>query len=449
MNPSRLATSEEFAPFGRAPLRFALAPLAWVDRSVLASAGVRLIARIRRSVSTAVILCVAWLASLRAKVAAVALVRGQLLGIAIALLLPPLPAAENAAPLPDGLYAEIATPRGTITCRLHFERAPLTVASFVGLAEGTLGPAPRKPFFNGLTFHRVVADFVVQGGDPTGTGEGGPGYQFPDEFVPGLRHDAAGVLSMANDGRDTNGSQFFLTLRETNRLNYLHSVFGRVVQGLDVLPRIKVGDTMNVSIRRVGAAAETFRADEATFAALSAKARKFAGAAEPGPAAHFDDPARLLPLEPPRARTFAIKLANLERATGLRIVGRLFAKSPSPAEDAEPGAFMRALAQRNGVRERGVMVAYFADEDDWRVWIGDALTARFFGRAPSAADLGDGAAFHDVKEAFLQAARAAGDAAFARQQKAATPDSPLPAGQKLKLQTDALLDALIFKLESP
>src|SRR5262245_38960765 len=94
-----------------------------------------------------------------------------------------LHAAESTPALPDGLYAEITTPRGVITCELFFAKTPLTVASFVGLAEGTLGPAPRKPFFNGLKFHRVVPDFVVQGGDPAGTGEGGPGYKFPDEFV--------------------------------------------------------------------------------------------------------------------------------------------------------------------------------------------------------------------------------------------------------------------------
>lgn len=362
-----------------------------------------------------------------------------------------LPAAEPAPALPDGLYAEITTPRGAITCELFFTQTPLTVASFVGLAEGTLGPVPRKPFFDGLTFHRVVPDFVVQGGDPMGTGDGGPGYAFPDEFVPGLRHDAAGILSMANDRPDTNGSQFFLTLRETNRLNYLHSVFGRVVRGRDVLARLQPGDTMRVKIRRIGSAATGFRADERTFAALGAKTKKFsdvAGAqAEPGPTAHFADPEKLLPLDPPRAKNFNFKLANFERATGVRIVGRMFAKSPSAAEDAQPGAFMHALAQKLGTARRGALVAYFADEDDWRVWFGDESAAAFVGRPLQPADFAEEAALHRAKEAFLAATRAQGDADFEKQKASVPPDRPLAAGQRLKLQTDAVLDGLIRKLE--
>ena len=355
--------------------------------------------------------------------------------------------AKTSVPPGDGLYAEITTPRGAFICELYFQKTPLTVASFVGLAEGTLGPAPRKPFFDALKFHRVVPDFVVQGGDPTGTGDGGPGYSFPDEFLPGLRHDAAGVLSMANDGPDTNGSQFFVTLRETNRLNYLHSVFGRVVKGLDVLPLIQAGDTMSVRIVRVGNSARAFRADDAAFSSLAGKAKKFAGSAAPGPTAHFDDPEQLLPSEPPRAKNFNFKLANVERATGLRIVARMFSKSPSETEDAQPGAFMRALAARHGVAERGVVVAYFADDDDWRVWIGDSLTPRFVGRPGTAKEFTESGAMHEVKEAFLKAAIAAGDADYARQQKTSPADKQPPPAQKLKLQTDALLDSLIFKLE--
>jgi cyclophilin family peptidyl-prolyl cis-trans isomerase len=365
--------------------------------------------------------------------------------------------ADATAPaLPNGLYAEITTPRGTLTAELFFTQAPLTVASFVGLAEGTLGPAPGKPFFNGLKFHRVVADFVVQGGDPLGTGEGGPGYTFADEFVPGLRHSSAGVLSMANSGPATNGSQFFITLRDTNRLNYLHSVFGRVVRGLEILPSIKQDDTMSVHIVRIGTAAQKFQADEAHFPALVVSTKLSPAsdpAAVPAPmdasgALYFDDTDHLLPTDPPRAKTFGYKLANLERATGVKIRVRLFAKSPPPADDAKAGQFMRALAQKLGTLQRGAVVAYFADEKDWRVWIGDATTPAFLGRPTAPADLVDDGAFHAAKDAFLAAAQAAGDAAFARQQATAPAGQPVPPSQQVKLQTDALLDALIFKLES-
>jgi len=357
--------------------------------------------------------------------------------------------AASAAPaaLPDGLYAEFTTPRGVVTCELSWPQAPLTVTNFVGLAEGTLGSSRPAPFFDGLTFHRVVPGFVVQGGDPLGTGDGGPGYTFPDEFVPGLRPDAAGVLAMANSGPDTNGSQFFLTLAPATRLNYLHSVFGRTVRGLDVLPKIQPGDKMTVKILRIGAAAKAFRADDEAFAALTAKAKPYHAEQQPGPAAHFDDPDRLLPLDPPRALAFNYKLANFERTTGVKLAARLLAKSPTAAEDAQPGAYMHALAQKLGVAQRGVLAAYFADEKDWRIWIGDDVTAAFLGRAATPKDLVEEGALHAVKTAFLQAAVAQGDADFAAQQKAAPADKPVPPGQRLKLQTDAVLDGLIAKLE--
>jgi len=360
--------------------------------------------------------------------------------LVLALLLPvSAGAAEPAEPaLPDGLYAEFATPRGVIVAELYFQKAPLTVANFVGLAEGTLGPAPRRPFFDGLTFHRVVPDFVVQGGDPKGTGEGGPGYSFPDEFGPGLHHDAAGVLSMANDGPDTNGSQFFFTLRPTPPLDYLHSVFGRAVRGAEVLPLIKPGDTMRVAIRRVGAAAGAFRADEKSFAALAARATKYSGQAEPGPTALFDDPDHLLPAEPPRAKYFNYRLANFERATGVRIAARVY-RTFQPARPGQSvNEFRRQLARELGVDRHGVLAVYFADRDSWSLWIGDDQLAAF---NPAAQPL------HLRKQEFVAAARERAAAMQAYAAKLYGPDKPLTEGQKLKLLTDEILGGLFALLD--
>jgi cyclophilin family peptidyl-prolyl cis-trans isomerase len=183
-----------------------------------------------------------------------------------------------AADLPDGLYAQMETSRGTIVLELFFERTPLTVASFVGLAEGTIDfsnrpNAPGGRFYDGLTFHRVIPDFMIQGGDPLGNGTGGPGYRFPDEIDPGLKHDGPGTLSMANSGPDTNGSQFFITHKATPWLDGKHAVFGRVVSGQEVVDGIRQGDRI-VSLRiiRKGGEAERFRPDQAGFERLLADA---------------------------------------------------------------------------------------------------------------------------------------------------------------------------------
>ena len=320
-----------------------------------------------------------------------------------------------------------------MVAELSYQKAPLTVANFVGLAEGALGPTPRKPFFNGLTFHRVVPDFVVQGGDPLGTGEGGPGYTFPDEFGPGLHHDAAGMLSMANDGPDTNGSQFFLTLREVNRLNYLHSVFGHVVRGLEVLPLIKQGDSMQVKILRIGASAQAFRADEAAFTALLAKTPKFAGPSEPGPAALFDDPDRLLPTDPPRARNFNFKLANFERAAGLRLAVRVYRTLPPGMPGGKVNDLRARLARELGVEKRGALALYFADRDEWSLWIGDEQVPAF---NPERLPL------HARKQAFIAEARQRAASFQVYAQKVAGPDKPLTDAQKLKYLVDEVVDGL-------
>ncbi len=130
--------------------------------------------------------------------------------------------------------ATFKTERGDIVVELYADRVPLTVENFVNLA--------RAGFYDGTTFHRVIAGFMAQGGDPTGTGRGGPGYQFGDEFHPTLRHDGPGVLSMANAGPNTNGSQFFITFGPTPHLNDRHTVFGRVTDGMDVLASLRERD---------------------------------------------------------------------------------------------------------------------------------------------------------------------------------------------------------------
>jgi len=170
--------------------------------------------------------------------------------------------------LPDGLYVKFGTSKGDIVCKLEFEKVPLTVCSFVGLAEGNLKTNVRKgrKFYDGLVFHRVIADFMIQGGCPLGTGTGGPGYRFRDEFDPSLRHAGPGVLSMANSGPNTNGSQFFITHKATAWLDGKHTVFGRVIQGQDVVDAIRKGDKItSTTIIRVGEKAKAFKADQGAF----------------------------------------------------------------------------------------------------------------------------------------------------------------------------------------
>jgi len=147
--------------------------------------------------------------------------------------------------LERGIYAKFDTTQGSFTIKLYDAEAPKTVDNFVGLAEGTkewkdpaTGERKKAPYYDGVTFHRVINGFMIQGGDRLGTGTGGPGYSFADEFHPKRRHDRAGILSMANAGPGTNGSQFFITLGPTPHLDNRHTVFGEVVEGLDVVKKI-------------------------------------------------------------------------------------------------------------------------------------------------------------------------------------------------------------------
>lgn len=199
---------------------------------------------------------------------------------------------EEYPDLEDGMYAEFKTNQGTFLAELYYEATPMTVASFVSLAEGTSTMADEeyreKPFYDGLVFHRVIGDFMIQGGDPQGTGSGGPGYLFPNEIVDTLTHDSKGILSMANSGPNSNGSQFFITLKETPWLNGLHTVFGEVIQGQDVVDAIGNVETNDsdrpledvvmeeVKIIRKGKEAKNFNATEV----LSKKLQDFKAEAE-------------------------------------------------------------------------------------------------------------------------------------------------------------------------
>ncbi len=182
----------------------------------------------------------------------------------------------------DGLYAKFNTTKGSIVVNLEYKKAPGTVGNFVGLAEGNLEneAIPQgKPYYNGLKFHRVIPDFMIQGGDPQGTGSGGPGYQFDDEIHPDLKHDGPGVLSMANAGPGTNGSQFFITHVETTWLDGKHTVFGKVVEGQDVVNAVAQGDVIDsLEIVRVGADADNFNAVEVFRQFNGAKAEREAAA---------------------------------------------------------------------------------------------------------------------------------------------------------------------------
>ena len=182
------------------------------------------------------------------------------------------------ADLEDGLYAVMNTSKGEMVLELHAEETPITVANFVSLSEGNSKRVSdayaNKPYFNNTVFHRVIKDFMIQGGDPTGTGQGGPGYRFNDEFNEGLTHSSKGILSMANSGPYTNGSQFFITHKETPWLDQRHTVFGRLVKGESVLdsiantatdPTDKPLDSIllkSVTIVRVGSEAKKFNANE-------------------------------------------------------------------------------------------------------------------------------------------------------------------------------------------
>ncbi len=174
--------------------------------------------------------------------------------------------AEEYPKLDDGMYAEVKTNKGIILLQLEFQKTPVTVANFVSLAEGKNTKVDAKfkgkPFYDGLKFHRVIKDFMIQGGDPDGNGSGGPGYKFMDEITD-LKHDGAGILSMANAGPKTNGSQFFITHKATPHLDGMHTVFGRVIEGQEIVNLIEQNDLIEtVKIIRKGKDAKKFKAEK-------------------------------------------------------------------------------------------------------------------------------------------------------------------------------------------
>jgi peptidylprolyl isomerase len=178
----------------------------------------------------------------------------------------------------NGIYAHFNTEKGKIIAQLAFDKTPGTVGNFIGLAEGKIENSAKDlgtPYYNGLVFHRVIDNFMIQGGDPKGNGTGGPGYQFDDEINPDLRHDRSGVLSMANAGPGTNGSQFFITHGATPWLDGKHTVFGYVVEGQDVVDSIEGKDSLNsVEIERIGEEAKAFDAVKSFEKFNSSKAER-------------------------------------------------------------------------------------------------------------------------------------------------------------------------------
>jgi cyclophilin family peptidyl-prolyl cis-trans isomerase len=209
----------------------------------------------------------------------------------------PAKAVVKAATLDEGIFATIATNKGDIILQLEYNKAPVTVANFISIAEGknpfiTDVTKKGKPFYDGLKFHRVISNFMIQTGDPTGSGSGGTGYSFKDEFLSDLKFDKGGILAMANSGPATNASQFFITHKDTQWLNGKHTIFGHVITGMNVVNSIAQGDVMTkVTITRKGANAKKFDAvkvfstyyndkegDAKKQAALAAEAEKIENA---------------------------------------------------------------------------------------------------------------------------------------------------------------------------
>ncbi|MBP6557602.1 MAG: peptidylprolyl isomerase [Flavobacterium sp.] len=267
----------------------------------------------------------------------------------------------------EGIFAEIDTDKGKILLQLEYKKTPVTVANFVALAEGnnasvTDANLKGKPFYDGLKFHRVIADFMIQGGDPVGNGSGGPGYAFKDEIVPDLKHNRAGVLSMANSGPKTNGSQFFITHKETPWLDGKHTVFGYVIKGLEVVNAIKQDDIIKkITITRKGAEAKKFNAsktfadymankagDDAKEAAIAAENKRKQAEAEAQKQAEYK--AKYGPVFAAK-----VKYLNETKATATETASGLKYKIIQPGTGKKPADGANVLIHYAGYLEDGTL----------------------------------------------------------------------------------------------
>ena len=332
--------------------------------------------------------------------------RRSLSFVAATLLVFAAQADSATEPLADGLYAVIHTPKGAITAELFPNMAPLTVANFVGLAEGTIafqGRPAGQPFYDGLVFHRVVPGFVIQGGDPLGTGEGDPGYSFADEFDPRARH-VRGALAMANSGPNTNGSQFYFAIEPVHRLNYKHTVFGVVHSGMNVVTAIAEGDPIErVEIVRVGEIAHAFHPTQESFAATLAAARIL----QPRDAALPPFYASEIDIGVPEwfPQWIQERLNHYHQVRGIQIFVRLHCTfSDIPGESRE--VLSTLLASLSLGDTHSCLLVYLDDEKSWRVWFGDAVVPLVVGVGTDIDSEEGEKSLHVAKAAVLGPAKA-------------------------------------------
>lgn len=259
--------------------------------------------------------------------------KGKILGLLLfAVVANTFAQGKNSSANKEGIFAEITTNKGLITAELYYDKTPITVANFITLAEGTnkrmsVARLKGKPYFDGIKFHRVIKSFMIQGGDPDGNGSGGPGYKFKDEITD-LKHNSAGILSMANAGKNTNGSQFFITHVPTPHLDGIHTVFGKTVSGMDVVNSIEQNDViMSVKIIRNGAAAKKFDAVTMidNFFAEDIKKEKLAQEAKE------KERAKIAPVLAQKTKEFAdLKNKSVKTASGLQYTVTKDAKGIAP-----------------------------------------------------------------------------------------------------------------------